>query len=185
MRAELDRRIMASANLIKLNREEAISNTLRRFQGWATSIPIGGSDAVDRREEKAYIKKGISGLDFKERRVVIDQTHKLISSLNDIVATNNGAIAAEWHSSWRQANYDYRKDHKERDQVVYMIKDSWADKKGLIKPINGYTDSITQPGEEVYCRCSYRYIYLLRDLPSEMLTAKGKIALESSKTTAR
>ena len=36
---ELDRRIMASTSLIKLNREQAIDKTLQRFSGWATSIP--------------------------------------------------------------------------------------------------------------------------------------------------
>ena len=185
MKAELDRRIMASANLIKLNREEAVSNTLRRFQGWATSIPIGGSDAVNRREEKAYINKSLRRLDFEERRVVIDQTLKLTSSINSIVATNSGAIAAEWRSNWKQTNYDYRPDHKERDHIIYVIRDSWADKKGFIKPVNGYTDSITQPAEEIYCRCDYTYIYNLRDLPVEMLTSKGKTALESLKTQAR
>ena len=181
MRAELDRRIMASANLIKLNREEAISNTLRRFQGWATSIPAGGSDVVDRREEKQYIKKSLSKLSFEERRVIIDQNHKLSASINNIVATNNGAIAAKWHSHWRQENYDYRPDHKERDSVFYLIKDSWAQEKGFVKPVNGYTDDITQPGEEVFCRCNYEYIYSLRDLPEDMLTKAGKIALQSSK----
>ena len=43
LRAELDRRIMASASLIKLNRHESKETTLRRFSGWATSIPPGGS----------------------------------------------------------------------------------------------------------------------------------------------
>ena len=56
LRAELDRRILAAANLIKLNRKESIEKTLRRFQGWSTSIPKGGSDAVKRREEKSKIR---------------------------------------------------------------------------------------------------------------------------------
>ena len=181
LRAELDRRIMASANLITYNRDECISNTLRRFEGWATSIPKGGSKAVDRNEEKANIKKSLGKMSFEQRRVVIDQTHKLISNINDIVAIDNGAIAAEWHSHWRQPNYNYRKDHKERDDVIYVIKGNWASEKGFIKAINGYTDDITMPGEEVYCRCNYKYIYNLRQLPQEMLTKKGELALQSSK----
>ena len=52
LRAELDRSILASANLIKLNREEAITKTIRRFSGWATSIPAGGSKATDKAEAK-------------------------------------------------------------------------------------------------------------------------------------
>ena len=181
LRAELDRRIMASANLIKYNREQNILNVLRRFEGWATSIPAGGSNAVDRRKQKQDIKVSLGKMGFEQRRVIIDQTHKLVANINDIVATDNGAIAAKWHSHWRQANYNYRKDHKERDEMVYLIRNSWAQQKGLVKPINGYTDDITAPGEEVYCRCSYVYLYNLRSLPKEMITQKGKEALESSK----
>ena len=183
MRAELDRRIMASAKLIQFNREETISNTLRRFAGWATSIPIGGTEAVDKVAEKKAIRKDLAMMPFKERRVVIDQTHKLIANIRDIVAVDGGAIAGKWHSNWKQSGYDYREDHKERDQNIYLIKGNWASEKGYIKPISGYTDDITTPGEEVYCRCRYQYIYHVGKLPEEMLTAKGKEALQSKKIT--
>jgi hypothetical protein len=43
----------------------------------------------------------------------------------------------------------------------------------------GYTDEMSTPGEEVYCRCAYVYIYSLRKLPDEMLTIKGKNLLNS------
>ena len=181
LRSELDRRIMASANLIKYNREQSITDVLRRFEGWATSIPKGGSLAVDKVKEKQNIKKSLAKMPFNQRRVVIDQTHKLISNINDIVAIDNGAIAGKWHSHWKQINYDYRKDHKDRDEKVYVIRGNWASEKGYIKAINGYTDDITSPGEEVYCRCNYKYIYSLRKLPKEMLTKKGELALQSSK----
>jgi hypothetical protein len=180
LRAELDRRIMASANLIKYNREDSIVNVLRRFEGWATSIPKGGSDAVDRRKEKANIRKSLGKLPFEQRRIIIDQTHKLVSNINEIVAVDNGAIAARWHSHWKQAGYNYRKDHKERDEKVYVIRGSWAHEKGYIKPIHGYTDEITTPGEEVFCRCNYVYLYNLRQVP-QLLTKKGEMVLQSSK----
>ena len=181
MRAELDRRILASVNLIKFNREESISNMLRRFSGWATSIPIGGSDTVDKREEKKQVKKSLGMLPFKERRVIIDQTHKLIANINEIVALDNGAIAAQWHSNWRQANYNYREDHRELDENIYLIKDSWAQKEGYVKPKNGYTTDVVAPGEAVYCRCRYKYLYRVSQLPDEMVTQKGKEALQSKK----
>lgn len=152
LRMELQRRILASVNLIKLNRDEAVSTTLRRFQGWATAQPIGGSKTVDKVEEKQNIRKALAAMDFNERRVAIDQTHKLTFAINDIVAIEGGAIAAKWRSHWRQQNYDYREDHKERDEKVYVIRGNWAQKKGLMKVgSDGYTDEITQPGEEVYC----------------------------------
>ena len=175
LRAELDRRIMASAELIKLNREAAIQKTLQRFSGWSTSIPKGGSDAVKKPKAKKEIRKALASLPFEERRVLVDQGHKLIASISDIVAKDGGAIAAVWHSNWRQAGYNYREDHKERDGKVYLIRDSWAQRTGYVKAGKvGYSDKITQPGEEVFCRCFWSWLYNLRDLPTAMLTQKGK-----------
>ena len=184
LRAELDRRIMASANLIKLNREAAIQKTLQRFSGWATSIPAGGSKTTEKIEEKDKVRKSLAQLPFEERRVLIDQTHKLTTALNETMAVGGGAIAARWFSHFRQPGYDYREDHKERDGEVYAIRGNWALEKGLMKPGKaGYTDDITKPGEEVFCRCQYKYIYNLRSLPAAMLTAKGREQLKNVKVS--
>jgi len=178
LRAELDRRIMASTNLIKLNRQEAMDKTLRRFQGWATSIPAGGSRAVDVKDEKDDIRKAIGQMSFIERRVVIDQSHKLVAAINEIVAVDNGALALEWHSPWRRPGYDYRHDHKARDEKIYTIRGNWALEKGLMKvgPA-GYYDEITSVGQEPFCSCTARYIFALRKIPLDMLTTKGAFAL--------
>jgi len=179
LRTELNRRIMASADLIKLNRQQAIAKTLQRFSGWASSIPPGGSDNVDKVEEKATIRKALKQLPFEERRVLIDQGHKLTASINETIARDGGAIAIKWRSNWRQLNYNYREDHKERDGHIYLLRDSWAKKAGLVKPDeNGYYDQITAVGEEPFCRCFGVYIYNLGGLPAEMLTIKGKEELE-------
>lgn len=182
LRRELDRRIMASADLIRLNRKQAVEKTLQRFAGWSTSIPAGGSTLVDRRRQKRDIRKSLTSLPFEQRRVLIDQGHKLTASINDVVATDAGALAAEWRSHWRQAGYDYRPDHKERDLRVYAVRGSWAMNQGLmVKGPNGYTDDITQPAEEPFCRCRYRYIYALRGLPEDMLTKKGQLSLQQAR----
>jgi hypothetical protein len=175
LRAELDRRILASASLIKLNRETAIQQTLQRFAGWATSIPIGGSDVVNRAEEKANIRRGIAGLTFIDRRVVIDQGHKLSSAISEIVSRDGGAIAGRWRHVMEGGDYQARPEHVARNNKVYLIRDSWAKQQGLVKPgPPGYADDITAPGEEVYCRCTMVYLYNLRDLAPEMLTNKGR-----------
>lgn len=181
LRAELDRRIMVSANLIKLNRQKAIDTTLQRFQGWATSIQPGGSRAVDKAETKDDIRKSLGAMDFIERRVVIDQTHKLAATINDIVAVDNGALAVEWHSPWRRPGYDFRKDHKERDLRVYAIRGNWALEQGKMKVGEaGYYDQITHVGEEVFCSCTARFIFALSKLPPDMLTKAGMYALPPS-----
>lgn len=149
---ELQRRIMTSASLIKLNREQSIAKTMQRFQGWASSVPAGGSKVQDKPEIKYDIKKSLKQLPFEERRVIIDQGHKLTASINDVIAQDGGAIAMRWHSHWREANYNFRQDHKERDGLVYLIPGSWAHKKGLVKPgPAGSLDKITQPAEEPFC----------------------------------
>jgi hypothetical protein len=182
LRAELDRRILASANLIRLNREQAINDTLRRFQGWATSIPIGGTDQVDRRAEKANIRKSLTSLPFVERRVIVDQSHKLNAALSEIVAMDGDAIGAFWRSHWRQMGYDYREDHKERDGVFYTIREGWAAKRRFLKigPQGAWEDH-EKPGEFIFCRCYARYVYNLRDVPADMLTERGKAALAAAR----
>lgn len=178
LRAALARRVRASIDLIKLNRSEEIPAMLRRFAGFVTSIPAGGSDQFSKREEQKKIRKSLSGLSFRERRLMIDQGHKLSANLSDVVAVGGGAIAAVWRSHWKQANYDYREEHKERDGQLYVVRDNWAMKNGLIKLAgHQYTDDIEQPGEFVFCRCQYRYVYSIRDLPKEMLTEKGRAEL--------
>jgi len=181
LRAELDRRIWASADLIRLNRRRAVDETLQRFKGWASSIPAGGSDTTNRREVKHDVARSLGSLTFEERRVTIDQGHKLATSLSDILARDGGALAGRWHSNWRQRNYNYREDHRERDGVVYAVRGNWALAAGLMTAPDGYTDDITGAGEEINCRCYYEWIYALRDLPREMFTKKGREALEQAR----
>ena len=178
LRAELDRRILASADLIKLNRQESIDATLRRFQGWSTSIPAGGSKATDKRDTAATIKKSMQSMPFEARRVIIDQGHKLTAAINEIVASDGGAIAARWRSHAGELNYNARPDHAKRNNHVFLIRDSWAQKAGLVKVgKDGYTDQIEQPAEFVYCRCFYVYLYAVSDLPDDMVTEKGRAEL--------
>lgn len=151
LRVELQKRILASADLIVLNRQQEIARTLRRFSGWASSIPAGGTDVAKRAEVKAEIRKPMAALPYHERLVLTDQGHKFIQSLNDVIASDGGAIAGRWRSHWRQPGYNYREDHKERDQNVYAIRDSWAIRQGLMNKGAGYTDEMTQPAEEVSC----------------------------------
>ncbi|MHB8388255.1 MAG: hypothetical protein ACYDBH_01580 [Acidobacteriaceae bacterium] len=185
LRGELSRRVMASAELIKLNRETAIEGTLRRFSGWASSVPAGGSRVVDRNEVKAHIAKPIRGMTFEVRRMQTDQGHKLVASVNAVIAQQSGAIAAEWRSHGRHDKaYDARPEHLARDGKMYAIRGNWAIEQGLMRKGIGYTDEITQPAEEVSCRCWWSYRNHLRDLPDSMLTARGRLALRAPQTQA-
>lgn len=176
---ELERRKAASIALIKLNREQEMSAMERRFAGWATSIPKGGTADPKKAEQRETVRKSISGLPFRERRVLIDQGQKMISAINGTIAKGGGALAAFWNDHYHQANYDYREEHKAFDiasrKLPFVIRGNWAMAKGLMK-LNGsiYTDQIEQPGEKVFCRCQYTYVYDLQKLiPFGMITALG------------
>lgn len=174
LRKELDKRIFASANLIKLNREQAVEKTLQRFQGWVSSIPPDGVSELDKPKQKARIKASLETQDFAARRVAIDQGHKLAADVKYLLSMQGGVIAFKWHSNWRRPGYKYRIDHKDRDELIYLVRGSWADEQGLIKPVNGYYDEITAAGEEVFCSCGANPIYAPQKLPIEFLTEKGK-----------
>ena len=127
---------------------------------------------------KSDIRKALSQLPFEERRVAIDQSAKLVSSISNIVAVDGGAIAVQWNSHWRDASYNFRPDHKARDGKVYAIKGNWAIEKGLMKAgPNGYYEDDELFAEAPFCRCFGSYIYAIRRLPDDMLTEKGRQSL--------
>lgn len=150
LRDELARRIMANANLIKLNRRRAVEETLQRFAGWATSVPAGGAAPGQARKAAATVRRAVTGLPFIERRVSIDQGHKFAAALAATLARGSNALAMRWRQHYTRYP---RHTHKLRDGRVYLIRGSWAQEAGLVRPQegSGYLDEITQPGEEVYC----------------------------------
>lgn len=188
LRAELDRRIVASAGLIRLNRKASIERTLQRFAGWSTSIPTGGSTRPeDRRQIKKTVRRGISGLPFEERRVIVDQGHKLVAAISEIVATDGGAIAFIWrHIKRGPPSYQSRPEHVARDGKVFLIRDSWAHREGLVKKGGHlFYDEVEAVAQLPYCSCRVQAVYALRDLPSDMITAKGHEALLAARAQLR
>lgn len=179
LRAELDRRILASADLIRLNKAAQVDKTVQRFRGWLSSVPVGGAQAIDKREVSAHIAKPTQQARFEMRRVAIDQGHKLAANVADIVATSGGAIAAIWHDRGEHDhNYDARKEHLARSGKVFLIRNSWAIEQGLVRKGAGtYTDQIEMVASEPFCSCWYEYLTSLRDLPPDWLTKKGREAI--------
>jgi hypothetical protein len=181
LRAELDRRIFASVDLIKLNKAAATQKTLQRFSGWVTSVPAGGMAKPDIRDVAQEILKPSKQVRFEARRVAIDQGAKLSQNVAKVVSIHAGAIAGIWHDRGQyDKSYDYRPDHLERSGKFFLVRDSWAMNEGLIaKRGLQYMDEITEPAQEIYCSCWYRYISSLNDLPETLLTAKGREWLRS------
>lgn len=181
-RSLLDDRIMASADLIRLNRERSIARTLDRFSGWATSIPTTGS-SQNVGETISHIAKPLRSMSFEERRLFIDQGHKLISNVNHVIALQTDAIAGMWRHV-HQANYDGRPEHEALDGKWFVFKDGWAYREGFITKGDGFIEEIEEmPAMAPFCRCWMSYSRGLRTVPVSLLTAKGRKAFEEAKVS--
>lgn len=177
LRAELDRRIFAAADLIRLNKRAAVEKTLKRFAGWVSSVPPDGAINFDARSTVSDIGKSVAQLKFEQRRVAIDQGHKLIAAVAHVVARGEGAIAAIWHDRGEHDHgYDARPEHLKRSGTLFLVRDSWAANEGLIRRRPGvkYTDEIEQPAELPFCSCYYEYVTTPARLPAELLSGRGR-----------
>jgi hypothetical protein len=179
LRAELDRRIFAGVDLIRLNKRAATEKTLQRFSGWVSSVPRGGSHETDLRSIAKELAKPVAQVRYEARRVAIDQGHKLSAAVAHVVAKQEGAIAAIWHNRGEHdASYDARKEHLARSGTLFLVRDSWAMNEGLVKKGGlKYTDEMEQPAELPFCSCYYEYQTSPRALPEALLTAKGRATL--------
>jgi hypothetical protein len=185
LRAELDRRIFAAADLIKINKAQRKAQTLQRFAGWITSVPIGGSAETDLRAAASEIAKPIARVKYEARRVAIDQGHKLSAAVAHVVAQGSGAIAAIWHDRGQHDHgYDARPVHLARSGKLFLVRDSWAQTEGLVKAGGPYTDEIEQPAELPYCSCWWRWISSPGAIPEEFLTARGRLWVQGASLSA-
>ena len=179
LHARVERGIRTAADLIKVNKTARVEQTLSRFRGWCSSVPPGGSRATDKREVASHIAKPTQRQKFEARRVAIDQGHKLAANIEEVVAIHGGAIAGVWHDRGEHdSNYDARKAHLARSGKVFLVRDSWAIKQGLVRRgAATYMDEIERPAELPFCSCKYKYLSSIRDLPEDWLTEKGREAI--------
>lgn len=188
LRAELDRRIFAAADLIKLNRGAAIEKTLQRFAGWTSAQPQGQflSGGGKLRDAAEDILKPIAQLKYERRRCAIDQGMKLVQNVAAIVAQEEGAIAAIWHDRGTDDHgYDARPKHLARSGKLFLIRNSWAIQEGLVRRgATEYTDEVEAPSYLVYCSCWYEYITKVQRLPETLLTSKGRAYIKPIRNDA-
>jgi len=187
LRAELDRRIFAGIDLIKLNRASAVQKTLQRFSGWVSSVPPQGTPATNFREITREIIKPVATVKYEARRVAIDQGHKLSANVAHVVAMGNGAIAGIWHDRGEQDhNYNARPIHLARSGKLFMLRESWAQTEGLIaKRGVEYYDDLEDPAAQLpFCSCYVTWMTSPKALPETMLTARGREWVRTGAVTA-
>ena len=158
----------------KIYLNEQLTQLLDLLLEFLKQVPIGGTKDKLAKSKITEIKRELRCLTKWTRLFYTLKAFSLASEIQRVFILENGAIAMEWNSHWRQLNYDYRETHKERDGKVYAIRGSWAVKEGLINKGAGYTDEMTATAEEIGCQCYGNYFISPSELPEEMLTQKGK-----------
>lgn len=188
-RKEVEDRVKISFNLMKNQEEELKQKMASRFINWVTI------DSKDVRGNTTSKQSLLNFLDFAKENgiaedhakfILKDQTRKMIANLDDLVAKENNAIGGIWHNRGDrrvvgnpQGIYPHSEtkahgNHWDREGKFYVFKDSWAYQKGYIKGELYENLEDGGVGVAIGCRCRLEFIYDLRDVPYENLTARGR-----------
>jgi len=146
------------------------------LQQFLEQVPIGGTKDKAIKSRIAEIKKGLRSLTEWDRFFYVHKARSFPAEVDCLFALEGNPIAAIWDYSPTDEQGDYPKiyDHKQRHDLVYVVRGNWAITKGLMNEgANGYLDEITRPSQEVGCMCHLRWLYSIRDLPKNMVTEKG------------
>lgn len=188
-----------SLALIKTQNAEFMAQMQARFRNWATipSAEMRG-DSANPDKIKAYLKNDVLKLpDVKkdmtahQHFIVVDQTRKLLANMDEITAKQGGAIGFIWHNRrdgrvvgrpggmYPDATAKHG-DHWDREGKLYLIKDSWAISRKMLKKVKGieYDTDLNdgKPGIPIGCRCYAEYIYAIELIPEkyrDCITEKG------------
>ncbi len=192
-RKELDDAVKNSLSMIKTQNEQTTLKLEQRFRNWMI-VPTkemrsaqGIAERITKKNEAAR------SADKHIKFVVKDQYRKMIGSMDEITAKENQAIGLVWMT--RKDNRVVGKpgglypvvkqpqvhgDHYDREGVFYLLRDTWAIKKGFVVPRDGviYLDALPdgRPSEPIGCRCLGSNIYSLDKIPNKYrgcLTKKG------------
>jgi hypothetical protein len=171
LRDELERRIFATQELVEGDKRVALERLQQRFLGLATAGPNPGEAAAS----ATAIGKVARDSRAQERMIAVDQTKKMVATMDEVIAEDGGSIGGFWDATWDIAR-KHRPEHAARHDKFYVRRASWADEQVLIRHPNGFMDEWDMPGVLINCQCEYNYVYDLADVPDEFKTAKGKEA---------
>lgn len=108
----------------------------------------------------------------EKRRGAVDSALREIAATNRAVADQYGAVAVKWRHPKYLPEHQWQDGcpaHKELDGQYFLIKDTWATKKGSVKRgSNPYYDDIEQVGQRSGCLCWAEYVYDITELPEDM-----------------
>ncbi len=188
---ELERRQKMCFDLIKDKQQKNIDEIKRRILGWSTEIQTKtkGDEFAKGFKESIDMPKISTEFTKHEAFILRDQNAKMLSNIDYITHTKEGAIGFFWKTRedkrvvgnptglYPKGNAMHN-NHYIREGKFFMIRDNWAQKQGLVKKISDvmYVDEIPDgiPANGINCRCVAMYVLEVEDVPTEILTNKGR-----------
>ena len=161
--------------------DQQISEFNSRLGKFLEQVPRGGTKDKATKSQITEIKKELRQLARWEKLFSVYKANSLASEIEYIFSLQGNPLAAIWHYSELDEHGEYQKtyDHEARDGKVYAVRGNWAIEKSLMNAsVHGYINDSIRPAQEVGCMCYLQWVYYLRDLPSDMITAKGRSELE-------
>lgn len=195
-RRELKKRIKLNAELIAPYKSDLKKLVEKRFVGAMS----GGKMSVKDLKSMLKLSATLKSRNKKVSNTLKDQKMKMISEFGRLTAEKYKAIGFQWSTRDddlvagnpsghypKVSNPQIHGNHYERDEKVFLFKDSWAVKNGYInKARAGKEDSFLwaediedgMPGMPINCRCEALYIYTIEELVDDFfidcLTPKGE-----------
>lgn len=161
--------------LIKTQNAENMLKLENRFVNWVTSKSV---------DDKKDLKNLVKLPNNKRIKFILkDQTNKLTSNFDEIVATKYGAIAMQWKTRsdnrvvgkpgglYPGKGSTKHRDHWSRKDKFYYYPSNPVNKSLNLSKFEGSVDTLKDglPGQPIGCRCYARYYYDLDDLPKELV----------------
>lgn len=186
-RKTLRERIQNSLMLIKTQNESRMNSLHSRFLNWLTDR---NNDSKNKKslKEAMQVSKLAQKKDKHFKMILADQTRKMISNFDNIVAEEYDALGFFWKT--RRDNRvtgnptgknpkgnEMHGDHYHRQDKFYFYHNTWAIKNKFINTKHknfkwaDFEDGL--PGQPINCRCYAYNIYELEDIPQELLSKKG------------
>lgn len=99
-------------------------------------------------------------------------------SIKNIVYLSKDPTAAIWVYNNIDEQMDYPNyKHKKHDGKIFIVRNSYAQKKGLICEDVTYLDTVIDDMMDVGCGCYLTFLYGIDRIPQDLLTKEGQRAL--------
>jgi hypothetical protein len=172
LRALLDEHVTSYAEQAEMFFAKQKLGFDQELTAFLAGIPAGGTKTALVRSHVNPLKRTLNDLVQWDADMHRLQSMSVVSEVDDFLRPSGGdALAMSWHYAPSSCLVP---SHKALDGRVYVVRDTWAIKKGLVHAgPNGFTDETRKFRREIGCMCSSTWLFYALSLPEEVLTPEG------------